>query len=116
MISKGSSQQRTDDAGKSIGSPNDAGEGRTLLGRRGKGNDGVGTGTNAGSTETSDGSAGDEGFSVGGGAADDGAELEDDDGEEEGCLERKILVCLSPWTSMLAWECGADGRDRITYM
>ncbi|KAF3069300.1 hypothetical protein CFAM422_007212 [Trichoderma lentiforme] len=62
----------------------------------GDGNDGVRAGTETSGAETSDGSAGDEGFGVGGGAADDGAEFEDEDGDEKASLEREVLVDLSP--------------------
>lgn len=96
MIGKRSSQQRSDDTGETIRGTDDARKRRTLLRRCGKGNDGVRAGTEASGAETSDGSAGDEGFGVGGGAADDGAEFEDEDGDEEAGLEREVLVDLSP--------------------
>lgn len=96
VVSEGSSQQRSDDTGKAIRSTDDAGERGTLLGRRREGNDCVRAGAEASGTQTGNGSAGDEGFGVGGGAADDGAEFEDEDGEDEGGLEREILVCLAP--------------------
>lgn len=96
VVGEGSSQQRSDDTGKAVRSTDDAGKGGTLLGRRGEGDDCVCAGAEASGSQTGNGAAGDEGFSVGGGAADDGAELEDEDGEDEGGLEREILVCLAP--------------------
>lgn len=96
VVGEGSSQQRSDDTGKAVRSSDDARKGGAFLGRRGKGDDCVGAGAEASGTQTGNGAAGDEGFGVGGGAADDGAELEDDDGEDEGGLERKILVRLAP--------------------
>lgn len=96
VVGEGSAQQRSDDAGKAVGSTDDAGEGGTLLGRRREGNDCVCAGADARGSQPGNGAAGDEGLGVGGGAADDGAELEDEDGENEGDLEREILVCLAP--------------------
>lgn len=97
VVSESSSQQWSDDTGKAVRSANDAGERGTLLGRRREGDDCVRAGAEASGTQTGNSSAGDEGFGVGGGTADDGAEFEDEDGDDEGCLEREILVCLAPY-------------------
>lgn len=113
VVGEGAAQERTDDAGDTIGGTDDAGKGRSLLGRGREGDDGVGTRAQTSGTDTSNGTAGDEGFSVGGGTADDGAELEDEDGDEKGSLEGEVLVDFAPFLELAIGLRGCQGQ-RLT--
>jgi hypothetical protein len=111
VIGEGTAQERTDDTSNTIGGTDDAGKGRSLLGRGREGDDGVGTGTQTSGADTSDGTASDEGLSVGGSTADNGAELEDEDGDDEGSLEREVLVDFTPWVELATGLRGVRGIE-----
>lgn len=102
MVSEGTAEKGTDDTSETVRGADDTGEGGSLGRRRGEGNDGVGTGAETCSTQTGNGTAGDQSLSGGGGTANDGAEFEDENGDEERSLEREELVNLAPWTILLA--------------
>lgn len=104
MISESTTQERTDDTGESVRGTDDTGKGGALARGRGEGDDGVSTGTETSSTKTGNGTAGNEGFSVGSGAANDGAKLEDEDGDEERSLEWEVLVDFTPCGGVSKWK------------
>lgn len=96
MICESTTQERSNDATEPISCTKNTGKSRPLLRRRSKGNDRVTTGTQTRSTNTGNCPAGNE--RVGGwcGTANHGADLKDEDGDEEGDLEREVLVDLAP--------------------
>lgn len=109
VVSESTAQERTDDTGNTICSTDDTGKSRSLLGRCREGDDGIGTGTQTSGANTSDGTTGDQGLSVGGSTADDGTELEDEDGDDEGSLEREVLVDFTPWVELAIGLRGVRG-------
>ncbi|KAI6773653.1 hypothetical protein HG531_000502 [Fusarium graminearum] len=80
-----------------IGSANDTSKGRSLLGRSRETDDGVGSSTKTCTTDTSDGTTSDQSLSVGSSTTNDRAKLKDENGNEEGCLEREVLVDFTPF-------------------
>lgn len=115
VVGEGTAQEGTDDTGETVGGTDDAGEGRAVLGGSGESDDGVGSRAETCCAKTGDGTAGNEGFGGGGGATDDGTELEDKDGDEEGCLQGKVLVDFTPfYRSQHAWLCRLVGLRQLT--
>lgn len=106
VIGESTTQERTDNTGDTVGSTDDTGKSRSFLGRSREPDDGVSSGTETGTTNAGDGTAGDEGFGIGSGATDDGAELEDENGDDERCLEREVLVDFTPFG-------GVSGESRL---
>jgi hypothetical protein len=97
VIGESTTQERADNTGDTVGSTDDTSESRPSLGRSREADDGISSSTETGTTNASNGTAGDEGFGIGSGATDDGAELEDENGDNEGCLEREVLVDFTPF-------------------
>lgn len=96
VVRESTAQQGTDDTCQTVRSTQDASERGPLLGGCGKGNDGVGAGAEASSSEACDGATSDEGFGIGGSAADCGADFKDEDSNQERCLEREVFVDFAP--------------------
>jgi len=107
VISKGTTQKRADNRSDTVCSTDDTSKCRSLLGGSRESDDSISSSTQTCATNTSDGTASDKGFSVGSGTTDDGAKFEDEDGNNEGCLEREVLVDFTPFgvvSDKLNWE------------
>jgi hypothetical protein len=97
VIGKSTTQERADDRSDTVCCADDTSKGRSLLRRSRETDDSISSSTETCTTNTSDGTASDKGFSIGSGTADDGAKFEDEDGHNEGCLEREVLVDFAPF-------------------
>lgn len=111
VVGEGTAQERADDTSNTISGTDDTSKGGSLLGRGREGDDGIGTGSQTGSANTSDGTTSDEGLSVGGSTADHGPELENQDGDDEGGLEREVLVDFTPWVELAIGLRGVRGFE-----
>jgi hypothetical protein len=96
VISEGTTKERTDDTGDTIGGTNDTSESRSLLRRSRETDDGISASTQTSTANACDGSASDEGFGIGSGTANDRTKLENEDGDDEGCLQGEVLVDFTP--------------------
>jgi hypothetical protein len=96
VVGEGAADEGPDDGSEAIGGADYAGEDGSLLGRRGEADDGIGSSAETCGADASNGAAGDEGVSRRGRAADDGADFKYEESEEEGRLEREVLVDFPP--------------------